>query len=910
MNIILKIAFGLVVLLCSAHQFFAQRSDMVKTLQVPGRNQYCQIDTLANRAILPSGRWVTPAGQVVRIAHDPFGLSISPDGRWAICLHDGFITRVALGPGSNLQVNQIPDYQKTLPSPLQGTAFMGVAFSKDSRHVYLSGGDNGLVIHFDVLNLKRIDTITLNQKVQDSSYAESFVSDLVMDTLHNQLLVLDRAHFRLVAIDPVTRQIKQSLPVGRQPFGLTLTPDSRFAFVANVGLYEYPLVPGVTPASRDTFMLKFPPYGAHTRQSKQGVKVDGRQIPGLGDPLDNEAMSVWLIDLESFSVVHKFKPGLQIGEMIEEAEVVGGASPNTVVTANRFAYISNATNDNIAVIDHQLRRIVDHIPLKVHPLLDKYRGLMPFGMTLTRDEKTLYVALLGFNAVAVVDIPSRQVRGLIPTGWGPTRVSLSPDEKYLYVTSSRGLGAGPNGGNNFVAPAQGTYVGDIQLGTFQQLTVPDQDQLAQFTRQVLNNTFEEVTVPSASPAVFPPLPVSRKNPLIKYIVYVTKENRTYDEFFGQLSSGDATLARYGLGTSFIFQKDTIRQADITPNHHRIARQFSYSDNFYCDSDASIHGHHWMVGVIPNEWVEANSNHAARFNPYSNAPGRRFPRSTGAIDPEDYNETGGLWEALDRKKIPFYNFGEGNEYAGVWEEWDHLEFGARQPVVFPIQEALFNRTSRNYAGFNMNIPDWLRMDQFEAEFTAKWLNKKKKLPRLITIQLPNDHGAGVRPSAGYPYPHSYMADNDISLGRLLQFLSHTPYWANMLVIITEDDPQGGVDHIDAHRSLLLMAGPYVKKGFVSRTHANFGSILRVIYNLLGVSYVNQYDATASLLNDFFTDEPDFTPYKMVIPDQRVFDVDQAMYIYRKTFQWTSPPAGIKMDDPNEQRKEHYRQQKQE
>ena len=175
-------------------------------------------------------------------------------------------------------------------------------------------------------------------------------------------------------------------------------------------------------------------------------------------------------------------------------------------------------------------------------------------------------------------------------------------------------------------------------------------------------------------------------------------------------------------------------------------------------------------------------------------------------------------------------------------------------------------------------------------------------------LPNDHGAGPRPTEGYPYLHSYMADNDLAVGRMLHFLSRTPYWKDMLVIITEDDPQGGVDHVDAHRSLLMLAGPYVKRGYVSHTHANFGSILKVIYNLLGVNYVNQYDATASLLQDFFTDKPDFRPYDAVLPDVRVFDPKQAMKPYKShTFDWRKIQKGPEMDDRADQRAEHYRQQ---
>jgi hypothetical protein len=180
-----------------------------------------------------------------------------------------------------------------------------------------------------------------------------------------------------------------------------------------------------------------------------------------------------------------------------------------------------------------------------------------------------------------------------------------------------------------------------------------------------------------------------------------------------------------------------------------------------------------------------------------------------------------------------------------------------------------------------------------------------MPQLIAIQLPNDHTASPRPEDGYPLRHSYMADNDLALGRLLHFLSRTPYWKDMLVIITEDDPQGGVDHIDAHRSILLFAGPYVKHGYTSHTHANFGSILKVIYNTLNVPYVNQYDVTASLLNDFFTTKPDLTPYSLEFPDKEVFDWDKAMKKYNKTTDWRKIMQGPSMDDAEEARKVHYK-----
>ncbi len=899
----------------TVHQ--AKTVPSVRILTVPaadqlGKAEFCQLDTTYKTySVLPSGRYVTPAGQTIRITNDPFGLAVSPDGQRAVALHEGVISVIDLD--KSLQVTRFPRYGSRQNAPVKDGSFLGVAIAADGKTAYLSNGDKGRVVIFDLDKQETIGDIDLN----DSTFADSFTSDLLLNTAKNELLVLDRGNFRLVRIDLTTRKITASIPAGRQPFGLALSPDHTLAFVANVGLYVYPKVPGVTPKNGDTMMLQFPPYGALTREARDGVKAEGQQIPGLGDPMSDEAMSVWTVDLATNKVVSRLKTGLQIGEMIEEAEigpaeVVGGASPNSVVVGSRFAYVSNATNDNLSIIDYRAGKIVGTIPLHVDPLIDHYRGLMPFGLTLSRDEKTIYVALLAFNAVAVVDVATRKVRGLIPAGWGPTRVSLSPDETRLYITSARGLGAGPNGGRGFVTPPSGTYIGDIQLGTFQAVPVPDAAQLTSMTKQVIANTFRAVTLTNDPKNPLPALPKGGSTP-IKHIVYITKENRTYDEVFGQFrtGNGDSTLARYGVDVTVRHRKDTLTHVAVMPNHHRAARQWAFSDNFYCDSDASIHGHHWMMGTVPNEWIEANAASEGRIDPFSKAIGRRFPKSSGGIDPEDYNEIGGLWENLERHKISFYNFGQVNEFATNSEEQMDTLFGTRHPIPFPMPNAAFKHTSRNFAGFNCNIPDQFRQEQFEREFTAKWLSPSKKtekstLPQLLTVMLPNDHGAGVRPKDGYPYPHSFMADNDLAVGRMLQFLSHTPYWKDMLVIITEDDPQGGVDHVDAHRSLLMLAGPYVKRGYVSHTHANFGSILKVIYNLLHIPYVNQYDATASLLQDFFTDKPDFTPYTAVLPDVRVFDPTTAMKPYGKNFDWKKIQRVTDMDNKAAQRAEHYRE----
>ncbi len=910
----MKKSLLLSLLVSIIHIVFAQKT--VKTLQSPTENQISIINTVEERnpdnigkgvSIIPSGRFITPIGKTTKITRGAFGLAISPDESKAVVLHhNGVVTVMDLKTNESIRV---PSYDGKIKS-LNTETFLGVAWAKDNKIVYLSGGDKGNIVVFDAFSLKKVDSIDLNGVFNNEKFEDSFTSDLTINNLTNELLVLDRGNNRLVRIDLSNKKITASIPVGRIPFGISLSKDGQKAFVANVGLYDYPLATGVTPMNKDTFHLDFPAFGIPSKEATtEGVTLaDGRFIPALGSALADEAMSVWVIDLDKNTVLAKLKTGLQIGEKIEGVEIMGGASPNSVAVGSKFAYISNATNDLISIIDIAKNKAIGNITLKVDKRIDKYRGLMPFGLTLSKDEKTLYIALLGFNAVAVVDVKKRKTKGLIPTGWGTTRVQLFDNDKQLAILSARGYGAGANGGKGFVKPPQGTYIGDIQLGTFQNVAVPNDAVLKTYTQQVLNNTFKEKTVASNN-KICPPQYKSSKSP-IRHVIYITKENRTYDEVFGQLKqgNGDETLARFGVNVD-LKRNDSIilRGVSVTPNHHKIAQNWSFSDNFYCDSDASIHGHHWMMGTIPNEYVEANSAADADFKAFSKAKGRRFPKTTGGVDPEDYNEIGGIWDNLNRNKVSFFNFGESNEGANSYETKFDTLFGASNSVVFPLPKTLFDNTSRDYAGYNTSIPDQFRVKQFEREFTKRWLSGKDTLPNFIGIQLPNDHTSKPRPEDGYPFIHSYVADNDLALGRMLDFLSKTPYWKSTLVIVTEDDPQGGVDHIDAHRSILMMAGPYVKRGYVSHKHANFGSILKTIYHILGVPYVNQYDATASLLDDFFIEKPDFQQYNALPNDPSVFQPEKAMKVYGRDFDWRIIKQGAKFDNENEQRAEHYRQQ---
>ena len=343
--------FVILIYAAISNQAFSQKK--VEILTVPAGEKVTKIN-IGGTTILPSGRFLTPAGDLLRITDDPFGMALSPDGKKAVTLHDGVFTIIDL---MSLNAIRVPSYDGQIKSPLSNGSYLGVAFSGDSKTVYLSGGDNGAIIIYDIDNFTRLDSISLNGRVDDIDYNDSFTSDLVYNEAENELIVLDRGNFRMVRIDLADRKITASVKVGRQPFGLSLSPDRKTAFVANVGMYEYPLITGATPENYDSLMISHHPYGDNTPESINGTVVEGRKIPGVGSPLHPDAMSVFTIDLQSNKVIDKFKTGFQIGQMIEDAEVVGGASPNSLAVGSEYAYVSNATNDNISVIDYKNHKI-------------------------------------------------------------------------------------------------------------------------------------------------------------------------------------------------------------------------------------------------------------------------------------------------------------------------------------------------------------------------------------------------------------------------------------------------------------------------------------------------------------------------------------------------------------------------
>jgi hypothetical protein len=619
-------------------------------------------------------------------------------------------------------------------------------------------------------------------------------------------------------------------------------------------------------------------------------------VPGLGDPNVPESNSLAIVNLEDPQkplLEGLVRTGLPFGE-----RSLGGSSPSGVAFGGGRVFVSNAHNDTITVIDAASGSLVGEIALRFSGL-EKFRGIMPLGMAYHENSGWLLAAEAGINAVGVIDTRRMLLLGHIPVGWFPGRVLVDRDT--VYVANTRGHGTGPNGG---VPPeAMGTdetFIGVLRRSTVSAFPLPAAQDLPALTaRVVVANGLK----PHPGPAS--PLPEG-----IRYVVLIVKENRTFDEVFGDIRAasngpvaGAPALARFGRRASVYGEPGTFsfKNIDVTPNHHAMAERWSFSDNFYVDSEVSVDGHHWLVGTYPNAWSEttrmAGYGGQKDFRLPTSAPGRlSFAQSNSSVHPEEQLEAGAIWHHLERHGISFRNYGEGFELAGVDEGAGLKPTGARFLTNVPMPDPLYRNTSREYPQYNMNIPDQYRATQFIKEVERKYVKGSEPFPRFLFIHLPNDHMAKARPRDGYPYRASYVVDNDYALGRVVEYLSHTPYWKQMAIFVTEDDAAGGVDHIDSHRTVLLVVSPFAKRNYVSRVNSSFPGLLKTIFRLLRLPPLNLFDAIASDLSDCFAQTPDPSPYKVLPVDQRLFDPEKAK-------DPLDPQPSPRMDDPAFVREQH-------
>ncbi len=847
-------------------------------------------------SVLPGGREITPLGQQFFTGPGPFGIAVNASGNVVVAA-DGGPNRYALSVlelRNEPKIRHIVARRKRDNDDKKGAVtddddadwlgvFMGLSFDGDSR-LYASEGESGQVRLIDVESGKRLARFDLNS----NGFNDSYTGDLAFDAEHGLLYVVDQANFRMVIIDTKKRAIVQSIRTGRLPFAIALSPDRKTAYVTNVGMFEYSAIPGADAEHAKETGLPFPPFGFPSAEAVKGAKRNTENgvvnVPGLGAPNARGSNSLAVIDVANPAaprVIADVHTGLPFA-----GTVLGGSSPSGVMATDKWIFVSNANQDSITVIDAKSHKRETDFAIRIRGF-DAMRGVMPIGMAASPDSKRLLVAEAGINAIGVIDVESRRVIAHIPAGWFPTAIKVSGDT--VFVANAKGHGTGPSSDRE--ARAAKSFQGELRQGTISRFTMPADSELPKLTAQAMaNNGFagsSESNGLQARPAPPASLPAA-----IDHVVIIVKENKTYDEVFGDLPAasngprdGVASLAHSGL--------------KITPNHHALATRFASSDNFYADSEVSADGHHWLVGSYPNAWTESTwmggygGQKQYRFP--TTAPGRYlFAGSAASVHPEEQLEAGTIWHHLERNGVTFRNFGEGFEFAGLSEAENLEPTGARFLTNIPMPDPLYRNTSRNYPGFNMNIPDQYRASHFIAEIDERYVKPKVELPKLLFIHLPNDHKTKAHPDMGYPVEESYVADNDLALGRIVEYLSHTEWWPKMAIFVTEDDALGGVDHVDTHRTVLLAIGPHVKRNYNARVNTSFPGMLRTAFRLLRMPPLNLYDAAAADLSECFQAAADVTPYTALPVDPKIFDPAKAK-IDKKS-------KGPAMDDPAEVRRQ--------
>ena len=520
----------------------------------------------------------------------------------------------------------------------------------------------------------------------------------------------------------------------------------------------------------------------------------------------------------------------------------------------RFVYVANANSDSVSAIDTRTDEVAETIVCRPEAALPFGSG--PNALAVSPDGATLFVANATNNCVAVVTLGKKareidarsdapetsRVRGLIPVGWYPGAVLLSPDGKRLFVANVKGVGS-------LSQPrpvAEGKNTHDF-LGSVSIVDIPDETKLASYTEEVGRNNrlaYSVAGLEKPRPGVAPvPVPARHGEPsVLGHVVYVIKENRSYDQILGDMKEGD------GDPRLVVFGEET------TPNQHALARQFTLFDNFYCSGALSATGHQWVNEAYCADYLEK------AFGGFT----RSYPNDGDA--PLAFASSGFLWDNALRHGKTFRNFGEftrtrlipsGATWSDLYADFKNRTREVKVDVranVAPLQA----HTHPGYPGFPLTVPDVYRAQVFLDELKA-W-EDKGQMPNLVYVFLPADHTTGTRP--GNPTPRAMVADNDLALGRVVEGLTRSKFWPRLVVFVVEDDPQFGLDHVDGHRTVAQVISPYTRRKFVDHTNCNQTGMVKTIELVLGLPPMNQLDLSATPMRRCFQDRPDLTPFKAV------------------------------------------------
>ncbi|MCX5868721.1 MAG: bifunctional YncE family protein/alkaline phosphatase family protein [Proteobacteria bacterium] len=737
---------------------------------------------LSDGSILIPGGWrVSPPGTQFKLGSFPMNIILSPDGKKAVVTNNGF---------GLMEYAERPTGPATLPD-----------YKEYERVFEFRPKDQSLT----VLDLEqgRVIQDVWAHAYPGSATNEAFFLGLAVDPAGTRLYASGGQSQKILVYDwqNAGLVINRVIPLRGFPGGLVLSPDGNTLYVAeNLGNKV-----AVVDLTTDSIRAEIPAgsYPYWLTLSPDGGML---YVSNWGPPALWESSLVWMIDTGSLDVV----------KMIE----VGKNAEGMAVTSDGGElYVANSDTDDISVIDTVLGEVTETISLRDAP--DLPMGIYPTHLSLSPDETRLYVSCSGENTVRVISRPGHELAGVIPAGWYPTATAVSPDNQSLYIVNAKGEGAGPN--PNF------EYIGGLIRGTLSRVETPDRESLAIYTDIARENNrrpsgfFSDAAVKTGhSPIPSEPGEFSA----LKYVFFIMKENKTYDQVFGDLegADGDPDLCIFG--------------EEYTPNQHQLAREFTNLDNFFSNAEVSVQGHIWNTALTITDYNEKTWMAGYRDQSRIAASG---------IEAASYPWAGFIFNQLLNSGVGFRDYGQ---------------------VVGIVGEL------RLFARYWDGRP-W-EMGRKDMEKIIPIINdiQKGKVEPFTYILLPNDHTYGITP--GKPTPESMVADNDEATGKLVEAITNSPYWKKSVIFITEDDPQSGADHVDAHRTICLVISPYSRRGFVSRTHYSFSSIHRTIELILGLNPLSRSDAGAPPMYDCFTSQPDLTPFQAVprrIPEGVTQSLDQ-------------------------------------
>ncbi len=590
------------------------------------------------------------------------------------------------------------------------------------------------------------------------------------------------------------------------------------------------------------------PFSVMLKGSKAYVTNWGGRIPGPDDKTGPSSGSKVVIDPQTgiaasgtVSVVDLYNK-----KVIKEI-AVGLLPSNMTLSPDRdFLYVANANSDNISVINTDNDEVIKTIDTK--PMAEFPYGSIPNALTIDSAGKNLYVANGGNNLLAVIDLETGLVTGLIPTGWYPGAVLMNREGTELFVANVKGIGG------RWEERSKGGFNSHDHMGSVSFIKVPHEEELRKSTLQAAINMrlpkiSEELNVKKV-PHIIVPVPTRPgEKSVFKHVLYIIKENRTYDQVFGDLpqGNGDSSLCHFG--------------REVTPNHHALAEQFVLLDNTYCNGVLSADGHQWTNEGMVTDYLEKSFGGFVRSYPYA------------GDDALAYASSGFIWDKILEAGLTFRDYGEFvrakiEPADATWTDiYNQFKAGTNDIKIrsTTLLHTLEPYLCPTFVGFPGKVQDVYRAGEFIKEF--KEFEAQDNLPNFMIMLLPNDHTVGTR--EGYPTPRAAVADNDLALGQIVETISKSKYWKETAIFVIQDDPQAGLDHVDGRRTVALCVSPYTKRGEVISTHYNQNSILRTIELIFGLSPMSQFDLLAEPLIDCFTNEPDFRPFN-VLPNQIPLD----------------------------------------